>query len=427
MAYTKKIVAGIGDKIQYLARDYSDNTIRFIVRYQGRIHSEILRDATQKVIESVDVLHASFHATDSQAYWLVHEDYTVNDYFQMLETQDDPMEKARELSLLSIQPRDKTQLRCYLIRRMTESVIVLLVSHLCTDGIDAKYLFEKITEAYNNLLEKGNAWNVKVKNGSRATEQIYNNVQKKDYRSLLKNPMAKVKSEFPYPTKGKGTPRMIYVNIPKDMTERVNGFAKLHSVTFNDVLLAACCYAYSELPGKNTTDPMQFVIRNDLRKCCRNGDSEGVSNMMGSVPIQLPNGLGDSFSATLIHIATQTKLAKDSPAAGIEGMPIVHGAAKSLPMKMLTTFSGKMNGNSPISIIDLGDIDTATMELGKVFPDMGVFAGSLRQKPGMQISVMSIDGNCTLCIAGLYSQEDEELLQSMLDRIAAEVKKHGLF
>ena len=85
------------------------------------------------------------------------------------------------------------------------------------------------------------------------------------------------------------------------------------------------------------------------------------------------------------------------------------------------------HGFGSFSVIDLGDIDTTTIELGKVIPDMGVFAGSLRKKPGMQISVMSVEGNVTLCIAGLYSEEDEELLQTMLNRVADEVKKHALF
>lgn len=427
MGSVKKQLAGIGEKIQYLVHDFNDNTIRFVMRYPGRIHSQILCDATKALVESVDVLHASFHTADSEAYWLVHEDYDVNDYFQILETQDDPFEKACDLSLFSIGPKDKTQLRCYLVRRMTESVVVLLVSHLCVDGSDGKYLLEKLAEAYNAILDKGTSANVQIKNGSRAAEQVYGNVNKKDYRSLLKNSISKVKSEFPYPTKGEGYPNMVQVNIPKATMEKVNGFAKLHSVTLNDVLLASCYYAYADLPGKNKLEPMSIMSMIDLRRHCEGGDSAGLCNMTGAFPTMLPVGLKESFSATLIHISEQTRVMKDNHLAGLDGMPLLHGAARNLPMKLLLPIAKKLYGSFSIGLTNLGNIEPSALKMGTLEPDMGLFGGPLKKKPGMQISVTSIGGNCTICVAGEYTDEDALLIQYMLDKMADEVQKHALF
>ncbi len=427
MGSTKKVIAGVGEKVQYLVRDFNDNTIRFVLRYPGRIHSEILSEATKQLVESVDILHASFYSSDSQDYWLVHDDYEVDDYFQIIETQENPYEKACDLSLTSIGLKDKTQIRCYLVRRMTESVIVLLVSHLCVDGSDGKYLLEKLVEAYNEILDKGSVVNMTIKDGSRAAEQVYGNVNKKDYRSLLKNPMSKVKSEFPYPSKLKGYPNMVQAYISKTMMERVNGFAKLHSVTLNDVLLTSCYYAYAALPGKNALEPMSILSMIDLRRHCEGGDSAGLCNMTGAFPTTLPVGLKDSFSSTLIHVAEQTRAMKNNPLAGLEGMPLLHGATKSLPMKMLQPITKKLYGSFTIGLTNLGNIETKDLTLGNLEPDMGLFGGPLKKKPGMQISVMSIGGNCTLCVAGEYADEDALLLQYMLDNIAEEVQKHALF
>lgn len=427
MGKTKKVVAGVGEKIQYLVRDFNDNTIRFVLRYPGRIHSEILCKAVKKLVESVDVLHASYYSSDSQDYWLVHDDYEVDDYFQIIETKENPYEEACELALTSIGLRDKTQIRCYLVRKMTESVIVLLASHLCVDGSDGKYLLEKLVEAYNEILDKGSANGLSIKNGSRAAEQVYNKVDKKDFRSLLKNPMSKVKSEFPYPSKIKGYPNMVQVNIPKSVMEKVNGFAKLHSVTLNDVLLTSCYYAYASLPGKNALEPMSVLSMIDLRRHCEGGDSAGLCNMTGAFPTTLPVGLKESFSSTLIQIGEQTKAMKNNPLAGLEGMPLLHGATKSLPMKMLQPIANKLYGNFTVGLTNLGNIETKRVTMGNIEPDLGLFGGPLKKKPGMQVSAVSVGETCTLCIAGEYTHEDASLLQYMLEKMAEEVQKHALF
>lgn len=427
MGSTRKLIAGAGEKMQYLVRDFNDNTIRFVLRYPGRIHSEILCEAAKQLVESVEVLHSSFHSTDSTDYWLVHEDYELEDYFQLIETKEDPYEEACKLALTSIGLRDKTQIRCYLVRKMTESVIVLLVSHLCVDGSDGKYLLQKLVEAYNDVLDSGSANGLSVKNGSRAAEQVYSNVNKRDFRSLFKNPMSKVKSEFPYPSKIKGYPNLVQVNIPKTIMDKVNGFAKLHSVTLNDVLLTSCYYAYASLPGKNALEPMSILSMIDLRRHCAGGDSAGICNMTGAFPTTLPVGLKESFSSTLIQIGEQTKAMKSNPLAGLEGMPLLHGATKSLPMKILQPIANKLYGSFTVGLTNLGNIEKESLILGNIEPDMGLFGGPLKKKPGMQVSAVSIGGSCTLCIAGEYTHEDASLLQYMLEKMAEEVQKHALF
>ncbi len=419
--------ADIGDKVQYLVRDFNDNTIRFVVRYPGRIASDVLRDATKTVVESVDILHASFMVGDSDAYWMIHDDYEEKDYFQIVDTEDNPTEVASTLALTSMQPRDKTQLRCYLVRGSKENVIVLLISHLCVDGMDGKYLLGKVVEAYNAILEKGTAQNITVKNGRRHAAQIYDNMSKKDYRSLMKNPISKIKSEFPYPTKEAGRPHLVKVSIPQETMKKVIGRLELKEVTLNDLLITSCYYAYASMPDKKPGEPMSVLSMIDLRRHCSGGDSEGLSNMTGALPTTLPIGLRENFSVTLEKIATQTQAIKENPLAGMEGMPLLHGATKNLPMKMLLPIASKLYGSFSIGLTNLGNIDNAFLSLGGMEPDFGLFGGPMKKKPGMQISVVSVGGNCTLCVVGECTDEDARLLQVMLKRMAEEIEKYALF
>lgn len=45
----------------------------------------------------------------------------------------------------------------------------------------------------------------------------------------------------------------------------------------------------------------------------------------------------------------------------------------------------------------------------------------MKKKPGMQISVISFDGECVLAVVGVYTKEDASLLQDTLDQIAQEI------
>ena len=56
MKASHNINAGVGERMQYLAHEYNDTTIRFVLHYPGFLNPDILCAATAAVIEEVDVL-----------------------------------------------------------------------------------------------------------------------------------------------------------------------------------------------------------------------------------------------------------------------------------------------------------------------------------------------------------------------------------
>ena len=150
------MLAGAGEKMQYLAHEFNDNTIRFVLRYPGRVRGDVLMRAVGTVVERIDVLHASFIARHTTALWHVNREITPGDYFTCVEAQDSA-DVAVQAALTGISPDAKAQLHCTLVQGENESILALCISHLCVDGGDGKYLLEKICEAYNLLLQEGNA------------------------------------------------------------------------------------------------------------------------------------------------------------------------------------------------------------------------------------------------------------------------------
>lgn len=425
MSISNIMRAGTGEKLQYLVHEYNDNTILFVLRYPGKVDAGALCAAVRAVAESVEILHASFRSDSSTAYWEVNADLEEGDFFRLVETEGDPVDEAMGWAVRPVAAEGKAQLRCTLVYGDTGSAVVVAISRLCVDGSDGKYLLEKLAQAYGMVLETGCAAALSVKDGNRATEQIYEELDRRDMLGLLRNPMSRIKSAFPYPTREAGQPRMARRVIPADTMAAARRRAKDQGATVNDVLLAACYHAYAAMPGVESTAPMSILSMMDLRRHCKNGESAGLCNMTGSLPTQMPNGLGQSFSDTLGEVAAQTRAVKEDPLAGLEGMPLLHGAVKTLPMGLLLRVAGRLYGGFSIGLTNLGSLSGQALALGGSCPTEGYFGGPLKKKPAMQISACSLDGACALCAAGQYTQQDEGLLLTMMEGMADEIAAYA--
>lgn len=419
------MLAGAGEKMQYALHEFNDNTIRFVLGYPGLIDAGLLCAAARAVAGSVNVLHASFIAGDVGAYWRVNRDYGDSSFFQLVETEGDPYETACSLALLPVKPEDEVQFCCRLVRGGTESAVALTVSHLCVDGSDGKHLLGKLAEAYSMLAAKGDAAELSVKNGSRDASQVYQEFHGKDRLSLMKSPISDVKSVFPYPSQEPGEPRVVKAVIPRETMDRARLRAKAEGATVNDLLLTACYHSYGSMPGVDPAAPMSVMSMMDLRRHCPDGVSEGLCNMSGTLPTVLREGIGTDLARTMALVVRQTSAAKEDPMAGLEGMPLIHGVSKMLPMGLLLFGAGKIYGSMSLGLTNLGTLSGAALKMGDLIPDRGLCGGPLKKKPAAQVSALGFDGAVTLCVWGQYTEADGELLQTMLDRMVREIQAYG--
>ena len=424
MAFPKIRPAGGGERAQYLLRGYNDNTIRFVLNYPGLVDPDVLRKAAKAVVESVDVLHGTFFSDGTMAYWHINEDVGETNYFHYVETEGDPAKTAASLSLLPVYPEDKVQMHITLVQSEEKSCIVIRQSHLVVDGGDGKYLIGKLVEAYNLILTSGNTDSLKVKDGSRAPEKVYEKLGMSDMKDLMSNPLSSVETAYPYPTTETGMARVTSKVISAGTMSAARKKAKAIGATANDLLVTAFYRAYAAMDGVDAAAPMSVSSMMDLRRHCVDGDSEGLCNMSGALPTTLENGCTGSFEETLAKIVKQTTVAKENPYAGLEGMPIMHSLTRTMPIWLLQMAIGKIYGKLSLGLTNLGNLKCADYALGELIPNGGLFGGPLKKKPGMQVSVMSFDGECVLAVVGVYTREDAALLQSTLDRMEQEVSAY---
>lgn len=425
MSIPKLMKAGGGERGQYILHEQNDNTIRFVLNYPGLIDADILCAAVRTVVESVDVLHGTFFTDGLGAYWKLNEGVDQSNYFLYVQTDGDPAVTANSLALLPVYSEDKVQIHCTLVQSEAASSLVVRMSHLVVDGGDGKYLLGKLVQAYNLISQTGKADTLEIKNGSRAPEKVYETVSKEDMKKLRSTSPSStdIRSPYPYPTEEPGRNRMVQTLIPAQTMNAARRKAKAAGATVNDLLMAACYHAYAALVDSSA--PMCINSTMDLRRHCKDGESEGLCNMSGSFMTVLENGCTGSFADTLHQVAEQTAKVKENPLAGLEGMPIVHSLARNMPIGLLLQMMGKVYGSAPVGITNLGNLKCGDYALGELCPAGGLFGGPLKKKPGMQISAISFDGECVLAVLGKYTAEDAAMLQQTLNEMANQIQRYG--
>lgn len=421
MSEMKTIRAGTGEKMQYIAHKFNDVTVHFALHYPGLLQPDVLCAAARAVVESVDVLHASFLSGAFGCRWRVCEILRDEDFFTLMQVDGDPMDTALQILPQSVPFEGPSQLRCTLILGKTDCAVVLSVSHLCADGSDAKYLLDKLTEAYNLIIEHGNADALAVKNGSRATEQMYAPLSRRQVLSQFRNPSTGVKTLFPFPGEGGDEPHLLHCMLPREAMARARKRAKSLNATANDLLLTACYRAYASLPGVDPAAAMSISSLRNLRHVGQLSDSEGLANLSGLLPTALRQGVHGEFADTLAEISAQTRTMKDDPLSAYAGLPVLHFACRSLPLPVLLKGADFVYRIMSVGMTNLGNIACAPLAMGGVVPDGGMFLGPVKRKPSVQVSAASFDGECALAIGIRCARSDVPLLQQMLDGMAAEI------
>ena len=415
--------AGVGERMQYLAHKYNDTTIRFILHYPGFLSPDILCAATAAVIEEVDVLHASFIANSQSCHWRVNADYQVSDYFSILECDGDPVKVACGLAVQPVGHKDKCQFQITLVNGSESCAVLIRISHLVVDGGDGKYLLNKLAESYRIIEEDRDIAELVVKGGSRSAMNAYKELGLKEMKSLFKMPFSGVKTLYPFTDpKEHGALRMLRVTIPAETLGQARVKAKTVGASVNDLLLTACYRSYARTNHLEGAMSVSGMV--DLRQHCKDGTSEGLSNMSGGLSTTLEYASGATFTDNLTEVTRQTMEVKHDPLVGLDGIPMIHTATKTAPMWVLLKAADIIYSSISLSLTNLGNIPCEPLTMGGMKPCEGIFGGPLKRKPSVQVGAASFDGTAELTILGDFTAADMENLTMFLNGMKTELENY---
>ena len=423
MKSPRNINAGVGERMQYLAHKYNDTTIRFILHYPGFLDPDILCAAANAVIEKVDVLHASFIANSQSCHWRVNTKYQVCDYFSVMECDGDPVKAACSLAVQPVRHKDLCQLQVTLVNGSESCAVLVRISHLVVDGSDGKYLLNVLAESYRLLEENRDVGKLTVKDGSRSAINAYKELGLQEMKSLFKMPFSGVKTVYPFADpKEHGALRMLRATIPAEMLGQARMKAKSVGASVNDLLLTACYRSYAKTNHLEGAMSVSGMV--DLRQHCRDGASEGLSNMSGGLSTTLEYVRSSSFAENLTEIAVQTAKAKHDPLVGLDGIPMIHTATKTAPMWLLLKAADIIYSSLSLSLTNLGNIPCEPLTMRGMKPCGGVFGGPLKRKPSVQVGAASFDGTAVLTLLGDFTSEDVENLTEFLNGMRTELENY---
>ena len=147
--------------------------------------------------------------------------------------------------------------------------------------------------------------------------------------------------------------------------------------------------------------------------------------MSGSLKTVLWEGVSGTFEETLAQIGRQTRQAKEDPLAGLAGIPMIHHAVGHAPMGLLLKVVPVVYGNMSVGLTNMGNLKGQEFTLGQIEPVGGLMGGPCKNKPGVQVSVLSVDGACTLCVVGTYTESDVQQLEEMLEDIVRVIRDYS--
>lgn len=412
-----------GDQTQYLAHKINDNTIRFVLKYPFLIDQQRLTKAVEILVQRLDILHSSFRAGLLGTKWTVNQTYEADTLTIPSKITGDVLEAAKQAALHSIDFSGTVQIRCYLFYNKSESALAFLVGHMCSDGRDSAYLLKKLTEIYNSLSAGETGQNITLKSGSRSVQQCYGgdpqmlSIDIDKFKSEKSN---EVKSIYYFCDEAAGKPCMAECAVSKETIDNCRNLATASTV--NDVILAAYCRAYiqqMQLPANSSVGIASML---DLRRYIPESDSAGVANLSGPININLPDGIGSDFKYTLSKIARQTAALKEDNKAGLNFFLTVQKLYKTLPFPLIVAAGKKLFRNMSISLTNLGNLKSSDLKLENIFPDKLIFAGPVKKKPALQLSVSGLDGEISLCIVSQCTQKEYAQLENLLKIIVSEIQ-----
>lgn len=421
MERIRRLPTGVGERMQYLAHEFNDTTIRFLLRYPGSLSPEIMGQAVYAVAMGVDVLHGSFHPGGQSAHWKIYPQIQLADCFAYCACDGDPMKPGEAFALQPIRPQDHCQIHVTLVQGSGECCVVVRMSHLVVDGRDGIYLLRKLAEAYCRLARQGTWDGLEMKNGSRSPREAYRDLSGKELRKLAKLPFQGVKNLFPFAEpQNHGALRFLRCTIPEEVLTAARKKAKIQGATGNDLLLTGCYRSFAREFG--VEGPMRISAMMDLRIHCPDGDSKGLSNLSGGLSTALDMDLQRTFSQDLAILSRQTRAAKEDPLAGLEGIPLIHTGIQTMPMWLLLQLSGVVYGSMSLGMTNLGNLSSKELAMGEILPTEGVFGGPLKRKPAVQVACVSLDGTCQLTVLGDLLDGDVASVQQWLDGIREEIQ-----
>lgn len=410
----KRYTAELFDQMQFFFQEYNDHQVRGVLYFDGRIDADILKKAALLSIKQVPILGCRF-VMDERPYWEEIEESGYGNIVSFMESRDPDGEIQR---FISGKTNELTgpQLMVRVVRASGRDAVCIVMNHMICDGAGFKEYLYLLGEIYTRL-KSGVNGSFEYPKGARSLNQIYKpfGMSQRLKIFLLPNETTKEKNAVCFPLSGKGDDRPFIVmhKLSKGRFERLKKYAKKHSVTINDIFLAAYFRVLNKMLDMDQNNPLTIPCMVDLRRYLHDKNTAGICNLTSAVYFGAAFTEEETFLETVKKVNLKMNEKKASY-PGLQGLSILHTLFKFLSFYKVQKLLKERFANPMIAMSNIGVIDSGRLVFGNTPVKDAFITGSIKHQPYFQLALSTFKGSVT-CSFGEYGlKQDESLIKEFL-------------
>ncbi|KNH41536.1 condensation protein [Bacillus thuringiensis] len=417
------------DRMNYLLGLYSaDQQINAVLYFPVGLSKEILEQSVRITLQLQPVLNSRFVENDTP-YWEEHSSGTNSSICFFAEGND------QELEIMAIdfikEPGDRIQgpmVQTILLRGTTTDMLVVKLSHLCSDGAGVKEYINLLGAIYTHLSLGGSKDQIIKEFGEgnesfRDQSHVFKYAGISDVKSAYRPNQEQQASLWSFPSqpnKNK-SPKMSVGRLSREQTLCLTKWTKAQLATLNDVIMTAYFRALSHFTvyAEPRTAEKMIGLTIDLRRYLPNYTTGAICNLSGMEMPVIKMEDGESFNQTLVRVKqSMDKIKGQNPGlSSAAGMEILAGMKLSTVKEMYNQQyeqAVQMGMALPL-MTNFGVIADEPIQFGEIQAEDGYMTSPIMYAPFFSMGASTYNGRLTFTIGYHAPETSKEKVDKFLE------------
>ncbi|PEP91150.1 condensation protein [Bacillus toyonensis] len=417
------------DRMNYLLGLYSaDQQINAVLYFPVGLSKEILEQSVRITLQLQPVLNSRFVENDTP-YWEEHSSGTNSSICFFAEGND------QELEIMAIdfikEPGDRIQgpmVQTILLRGTTTDMLVVKLSHLCSDGAGVKEYINLLGAIYTHLSLGGSKDQIIKEFGEgnesfRDQSHVFKYAGISDVKSAYRPNQEQQASLWSFPSqpnKNK-SPKISVGRLSREQTLCLTKWTKAQQATLNDVIMTAYFRALSHFTvyAEPRTAEKMIGLTIDLRRYLPNYTTGAICNLSGMEMPVIKMEDGESFNQTLVRVKqSMDKIKGQNPGlSSAAGMEILAGMKLSTVKEMYNQQyeqAVQMGMALPL-MTNFGVIADEPIQFGEIQAEDGYMTSPIMYAPFFSMGASTYNGRLTFTIGYHAPETSKEKVDKFLE------------
>ncbi|MBJ8105766.1 MULTISPECIES: condensation domain-containing protein [Bacillus cereus group] len=419
------------DRMNYILGLYSaDQQINAVLYFPVGISKKILEQSVRITLQLQPILNSRFVENDIP-YWEEHSSATNSAICLFAEGND------QELEIMAIdfikEPGDRIQgpmVQTKLLRGTTTDMLVVKLSHLCSDGAGVKEYINLLGAIYTQL-SLGLSKNQIIKEFGEGNESfrdqshVFKYAGISDIKSAYRPNQEQQASLWSFPShpNKNNSPQMSVRRLSHEQSLRLIQWTKAQQATLNDVIMTAYFRALSHFTvyAEPRTSEKMIGLTIDLRRYLPNYTTGAICNLSGMEMPVIKMEEDESFNQTLVRIKqSMDKIKSQNPGlSSAAGMELLAGIKLSVVKEMYSQqYEQALQMGMALPLLtNFGVIADEPIQFGEIQAEDGYMTSPIMYAPFFSMGASFYNGRLTFTIGYHTPDTSKEKVDKFLESV----------